>query len=132
VEINHWASKVTMDIISVAGLGREFNSLYNADDELIENYNEILEPSSKKALYFDANFLFPPGLITILPWKLNQRLKATTAALRTICRELVQDKKATTKNQKEQHIDILSLLIRSNNFADEMLVDQLPTFLAAG
>ncbi len=32
----------------------------------------------------------------------------------------------------EENVDILSLLIKSNNFADENLVDQLLTFLAAG
>lgn len=60
-----------MDIIGVAGLGRQFNALYSAEDELIDNYQEILEPSPEKALYFAANLLLPRRLIAILPWKLN-------------------------------------------------------------
>lgn len=36
------------------------------------------------------------------------------------------------KHETQQSNDILSLMIRSNNFSDENLVDQLLTFLAAG
>jgi cytochrome P450 len=75
---------------------------------------------------------FPQRLIAALPWKLNARLKDTTSTLRSICRQLVQDKKQSIANEKDRDVDILSILIRSNNFADDMLVDQLLTFLAAG
>jgi cytochrome P450 len=132
VEVNHWANKVTMDIIGVAGAGREFNSLFSSDDELIKNYEEILEPTTEKAVFFGANLLFGPTIIGMLPWKLNDRLKATTARLRNICLELVRDRKAQVKTQSVAHNDILSLLVKSNNFSDDMLVDQLLTFLAAG
>ncbi|KAH7391280.1 putative P450 monooxygenase [Cadophora sp. MPI-SDFR-AT-0126] len=132
VEINHWANKVTMDIIGVAGLGRDFNSLYNADDPLVANYEEILEPTAEKALFFGVNMLFSPMLVAKLPWKLNQRLKGTMSTLRGVCRQLLQEKKDLMRADKEQPINILSLLIKSNNFDDEMLIDQLLTFLAAG
>jgi cytochrome P450 len=149
VEINHWANKATMDIIGVAGmqlcssllrverlllagLGRDFNTLYNSDDELIASYEEILEPTFEKALFFGANLMFSPRFVAALPWKLNERLAATMGILREVCKQLVRDKKDLLATQKEQQSDILSILIRSNNFADEMLVDQLLTFLAAG
>jgi cytochrome P450 len=99
---------------------------------LVANYEEILEPSAEKALYFSANLVLPPWLINKLPWRLNQLLKATTQNLRGICHQLIQDKKQLIAADKERHVDILTLLIKSNNFADEMLVDQLLTFLAAG
>jgi cytochrome P450 len=132
VEINHWANKVTMDIIGVAGVGRDFNSLLNSDDELIQNYEEILEPTAEKAAYFGANLVFGQKLVSYLPWKVTTRLLATTSRLRNICHELVRDKKELIKSQPNDQIDILSLLVKSNNFADDMLVDQLLTFLAAG
>jgi hypothetical protein len=44
----------------------------------------------------------------------------------------VREKKVLSAGGQEQNIDILSSLMKSNNFADEMLVDQLLTFLAAG
>lgn len=132
VEINHWANKVTIDIIGVAGAGREFNSLLNSDDELIQNYEELLEPTTEKAVYFGLNLVLPRRIISLIPWKINNRLAATTARLRDICRDLVRDKRSLIKTESDDHIDILSLLIKSNNFADDQLVDQLLTFLAAG
>jgi cytochrome P450 len=132
LDISQWSNKVTMDIIGVAGLGRQFNSLYSAEDELIDNYQEILEPSYEKGLYFAAATLLPRSVLAALPWKLNQRLDETTASLRRICRQLLRDKTDLAKASKEQSVDILSLLIKSNNFSDEMLVDEILTFLAAG
>jgi hypothetical protein len=104
LEINHWANKVAMDIIGVAGLGQQFNALYSAEDELIDNYQEILEPSPEKALYFATNLMLPRRLIAMLPWKLNKRLTATTATLRKLYRQLVLDKKELVKTQKESQV----------------------------
>jgi cytochrome P450 len=36
------------------------------------------------------------------------------------------------KLESEESVDILSIMIRSNDFSDANLVDQLLTFLAAG
>lgn len=44
---------------------------------------------------------------------------------------MVREKRETMQSG-EQHFDILSLLIKSNDFSDDELVDQLLTFLAAG
>ena len=132
VEVNHWANKVTMDIIGVAGLGREFNALKNSDDELIQNYEEILEPTVEKVIFFASQIVGPASLIKKLPWKVNERFRITTGALNRICDQLVQDKKEAVKKNGEEHLDILSVLIKSNNFSDQQLVDQMLTFLAAG
>ena len=132
IEINHWANKVTMDIIGLAGLGREFNALKNSGDKLIQNYEEILEPTTEKVIYFTLNVLLGTAFVKLLPWKVNERMRVTTTAVRDICRQLVRDKRELIKTHDAQHVDILSILIQSNNFSDDQLVDQLLTFLAAG
>jgi cytochrome P450 len=132
VEINHWATKVTMDIIGVAGLGREFNALKNSNDQLVHNYEEILDPTKEKLAFFLLNLIFSQQVISWLPWKLNTSLKNTSTTLRNICLGLVSDKRQLMKQESEAQLDILSLLINSNSFDDDMLVDQLLTFLAAG
>lgn len=132
IEINHWANKVTMDIIGVAGLGRDFNTLKNSDDDLIKNYEILLEPTTEKGVFFTMNLMFSRRVISLLPWKLNETLENATSTLRNICHQLVREKKELIKTHQEENIDILSLLIKSNNFADDGLVDQLLTFLAAG
>lgn len=135
VEIGHFSTQVTMDIIGLAGLGRDIGSLRNSDDELIKNYEEILEPTKEKALYFISHIVLSPWVVSMLPWGLNKRVKILTGNLKRICSDFVADKKAKMKldsTESPGNHDILSLMIRSNDFSDENLVDQLLTFLAAG
>jgi cytochrome P450 len=132
VEINQWANKATLDIIGVAAFGRDFHSLTTADNELAKNYEEILEPTTNKAAFFTAHLFLPRWFIAKLPWNLNESLARTTGAVRRSCRQLVQDKKEIIKTQSANQVDILSILLKSNDFGDDMLAQQLLTFLAAG
>lgn len=132
VEINHWATKVTVDIIGLAAMGRDFQALKNSDDPLVKVYEELLEPSFEKQVYFAGQILGPAKLIRSLPLQLNYRTKHITETLTNICLKLIAEKKEMIKTESESHKDILSLCIRSNNFSDVQLVDQLLTFLAAG
>lgn len=132
LEIGHYSTQVTLDIIGLAGLGRDIASLRSSEDELVKNYEEILEPTSEKAIYFVCHLIFPPRLIAMLPWKLNERVKITTGNLKRICTDFVVDRKSKMKHESQESRDILSIMIRSNNFSDENLVDQLLTFMAAG
>ncbi|KAF2036252.1 cytochrome P450 [Setomelanomma holmii] len=132
LEIGHYSTQVTLDIIGLAGLGRDIGSLRNSEDELIHNYEEILEPTTEKAAYFILHLLLPPWFIGMLPWKLNERVRITTSNLKRICTDFVVQRKLNMKHESQESVDILSIMIRSNNFSDENLVDQLLTFLAAG
>jgi cytochrome P450 len=132
LEIGHYATQVTLDIIGLAGLGRDIASLRSSDDELVKNYEEILEPTKEKAIYFICHLLVPPKLIAMLPWKLNERVRILTGNLSRICTDFVVDKKSKMKYESRESRDILSIMIRSNNFSDKELVDQLLTFMVAG
>ena len=132
LEIGHYSTQVTLDIIGIAGLGRDIASLHSSEDELVKNYEEILEPTFEKAIYFICHLAFPPRLIAMLPWKLNERVKTTTGNLKRICTDFVVERKSKIKHESEESRDILSIMIRSNNFSDENLVDQLLTFMTAG
>jgi cytochrome P450 len=132
LEIGHYSTQVTLDIIGLAGLGREIGSLRNSEDELITNYEEILEPTTEKAVYFLLHLILPPRLIGMLPWRLNERVRITTSNLKRICTDFVVERKSRMKHESQEGVDILSIMIRSNDFSDQNLVDQLLTFLAAG
>jgi cytochrome P450 len=132
VEINSWANKVTLDVIGIAGLGREFNVLKNSDDQLAQDYESILEPSREKFLFFIAATWISWRLVKLLPWKLNQQFAQRTSSIKSICDDLVKAKREAILKKGDDHFDILSLLIKSDNFSDEELTDQLLTYLAAG
>ena len=60
-EVGEWASRATLDIIGVAGMGQDFNSLADPDTELNKTYRFNLQPNR-----CCSNF----GSITIFPTKL--------------------------------------------------------------
>ncbi|KIW06824.1 uncharacterized protein PV09_02504 [Verruconis gallopava] len=131
-EINSWASKVTLDIIGIAGMGKELNVLRNSDDPLVRNYDELLEPTKEKLMYFLLSAFLSPGLVKLLPWRMNEVFERCTTGLGQICVENVRERREAIKLKGDDHFDILSLLIKTNDFSDAELVDQLLTFLAAG
>ncbi|KAF2774449.1 putative P450 monooxygenase [Teratosphaeria nubilosa] len=131
VEINHWANQVTMDIIGLAAMGRDIQALKNSDDPLVQKYEEILEPTVEKQIFFLISLLFPGDWLSYLPWAVVKRFNYLVPSLNQICLDFIRTKKEKVKSNPDNK-DILSLLLRSNNFSDEQLVDQLLTFLAAG
>ena len=133
IEFGVWATRVTLDIIGLAGMGRDFHSLKNTDDELVDSYNQLLHPSKEAGAFFAVNLILGSRLTKMLPWHLNEKLVRVTGVLKNYCLELVADRKNELKTSKaEDRKDIITELIRSNDFKDSELADQMLTFLAAG
>lgn len=133
VELSAWASRVTLDIIGIAGLGRRFNMLSKASDPLLATYDSLLEPSTEKLGFAMSCILFGRKAVSFLPWRMNGIFNGLTGNLEKLCMPMIQDKRdAIAKSADDDHFDVLSLLIKSNNFSDTELKDQLLTFLAAG
>ena len=133
VEFGEWATRVTVNIIGVAGMGRDFNALKNSDDVLVRSYNELLDPTAPNTFYFACNLIFPQWFIQALPWTKNKNLARITHNLRSYCLDLVHERQEELKSGRAtEKMDILTLLIKSNDFKDSELADQMLTFLAAG
>ncbi|KAI0466204.1 cytochrome P450 [Xylaria cf. heliscus] len=132
VDISIASSKVTLDIIGLAGLGREFDTIHNAEDPLAQAYEELLKPSFGRAAYFVMCSLFGIRFVQLLPWSINNVMKRLKSTIMSTCSTMLREKRDAIKNNEAAHIDILSLLIKSNNFSDSELTDQLMTLLAAG
>ncbi|KAI3341139.1 cytochrome P450 [Ustulina deusta] len=132
IDLSNWTSKVTLDIIGVAGMGREFNMLKRAEDPLLGIYEQLFEPAPEKLVFAMSSILFGLPFVRLLPWKMNGLFKHLTTSLSNVCMPMIQEKKNAIINSKDDHFDVLSLLIKSGNFTDPQLRDQLLTFLAAG
>lgn len=131
-EITRWASKVTLDIMGIACLGHDFNALHNSDDPLIESYETIFNPSKQMLLYFIISAWFSVRYVRMLPWKMNQIFEQATVTLRKVCGQLVLNKREAIQKNEGDNVDVLSILIKSENFSDSDLCNQLLTYLAAG
>lgn len=135
IELGLWCTRVTLDIIGIAGFGRDFHSLTNHDDPFVNDYQEVLEPKPVKALFFALNLVFPYWLISRIPfWYIPRELKRISASLYQFSYNLSRERRAEFANPKidDTRKDILSLLVKSNDFTDHELAHQVLTFLAAG
>ncbi|KAI0431743.1 cytochrome P450 [Xylaria sp. FL1042] len=132
IDLSNWTSRVTLDIIGVAGMGREFNMLKKSEDPILNIYEQLLEPNPEKLAFAMSSILFGLHFVRLLPWKMNSLFKYLTTTLSDLCMPMLQEKKDAIFNSKDDNFDILSLLIKSGNFTDAQLRDQLLTFLAAG
>ncbi|KAJ5756253.1 hypothetical protein N7533_005796 [Penicillium manginii] len=132
IDINSWATKVTLDIIGIAGIGRDFDTLSDTGDSLAKTYDHVLEPSFEKLLILSMMNLGLDWLIRFIPGNIDKKFTKGTDSLREICYQFIREKRESQKGSREETTDILSKLMDTNEFSDEELVDQLLTFIAAG
>ncbi|KAL9131011.1 MAG: hypothetical protein Q9217_000953 [Psora testacea] len=131
VEISDWANRATLDIIGTAGLGRDFESLKNPDNYLIQTYKRLFSPSRSGQILGLLSFFFPSWLIRALPIKQNDNMEVASNVIQSTCFDLIQEKKHLLEKSDTKR-DILSVAIQSGGFSDKDLVNQLMTFLIAG
>jgi cytochrome P450 len=132
VEIRDWASRMALDIIGATGLGRDFGAIKDPDNDLAKTYNLLVKVTPGAQLLAALQLVIPGWIVNLLPVKRNSTVQEASDALRSVCRELIAEKKQKLANKTLEDVDILSVALASGGFNDEDLVSQLMTFLAAG
>lgn len=132
IEIGGWASRATLDIIGVAGLGQDFDSLADPNTDLNRVYRSIFQPSRTGQILGLLQLFIPPFIIQNLPIKRNDDVHAAAHVARETSLRLVEEKKRALAAKKELAPDIISVALESGGFSDEDLVNNMMTFLAAG
>ena len=66
IDVKDWASRATLDIIGLAGLGRDFDSIKDPENELIVTYKKIFSPGRGSQI-LGALFFIAPWLVRALP-----------------------------------------------------------------
>ncbi|KAH6898781.1 cytochrome P450 [Thelonectria olida] len=132
VEIMSWASRATLDIIGVAGMGRDFGAIHNENSPLAKTYRTVFKPSKQGQILALLGFIVPLWLVNMIPVQRNDDIHQAASEIRAVCRDLIREKKDNMTSKEEAGVDILSVALESGGFTDENLVNQLMTFLAAG
>ncbi|ROT36942.1 cytochrome P450 [Sodiomyces alkalinus F11] len=132
LEIGAWASRITLDIIGVAGLGHDFGAIRDPDNPLVVTYQRVFKPSRQGQLLGLLGLFLPGRLVQMLPVKRNEDVVQASRVIRSTCRDLIREKKEKLAQKQLPDMDILSVALESGTFTDENLVDQMMTFLAAG
>ncbi|KAK7745019.1 hypothetical protein SLS53_003254 [Cytospora paraplurivora] len=132
LEVSAWASRITLDIIGVAGLGRDFGAISDQTNSLFRTYNSLFQPSREARLLTTLGFVLPAWLVTRLPVRRNGDIREAAGLIRGVCFDLIREKKERLGRGEPAGADILSVALGSGGFTEANLVDQLMTFLAAG
>lgn len=136
VDISPYASRVTLDIIGLAGMGRSFGAIANPESDLVKTYEEVLEPSLADMIMSVVGRFIPFRIVAALPVRRNRFLKAASQRVRALCRDMIRERKVGTTigGDKQESTDIISTILRNDDdpTQDRILEDELMTFLAAG
>ena len=132
LEVGEWSSRVTLDIIGLAGMGHDFNAIQNPESELNVCYRTIFQPDRAGRIIQLMGILVPFWILARIPSKRNKQIMDARSLIRRVCFDLISEKRTKMTEGKATGKDILSVAIESGGFSDEDLVNQLMTFLAAG
>ncbi|XXG98350.1 hypothetical protein Hte_004673 [Hypoxylon texense] len=132
IDVGAWASRVTLDIIGLSGLGKDFGAVQDPNNELSQTYQSVFKPSKQAQRLAFLNLFLPDWVIGRIPVKRNNDINAAAQTIRSVCRNLIREKKEKLERKELTDRDILSVALESGAFSEENLVDQLMTFLAAG
>lgn len=132
VEMASWASRATLDIIGLAGMGQDFNALQDPQNELIRAYQNIFKIDRQAMFLGLLGVALPRWLVQSLPLRRNKEFFHGIGTVRRVSGELTRQKRLNLDQEKRTGNDILSVAMESGGFTDENLVDQAMTFLGAG
>ena len=133
IEVAGWASRATLDIIGVAGMGQDFNAIRDPNTELNVTYRKVFQPSREAQMLGLLGLFLPVWIVRALPVQRNDDIVVAARTIKRVCRQLIRQKQEKLdQKEKRVDVDILSVALESGGFSEENLVDQMMTFLAAG
>jgi cytochrome P450 len=132
IEVGDWASRATLDIIGVAGLGQDFGAIRDPTTPLNKTYRALFKPTRQAQILGLLNLFLPGWFLRNIPIKRNGDIEEAARVIRATCRQLIRAKKEKLEKNELTDVDILSVAMESGGFTEENLIDQLMTFLAAG
>ncbi|GFF34800.1 hypothetical protein IFM58399_03997 [Aspergillus lentulus] len=135
IQVRTWASRSSLDIIGLAGMGRDFDSLHDPENSLSQSYEMIFATPGlgTKILFILGMLLGNTTWLAKLPTRQNKLIDTGCRNIRDATRRMIREQKVKMEDPTAgTEVDIISVAMRSGNFDDENLVDQLMTFLGAG
>jgi cytochrome P450 len=135
VPLHDWGTRATLDIIGVAGMGYDFGTLNNPNNDLSAQYRKMfLEPSTAfNWLELLGNYV-DFRLLLKMPIKKNRELTQGSQYIRRVAQQVIRGKTKLLESNGDLHeeTDIISVALASGGFSEEQLVDHVMTFLVAG
>ncbi|KAF9265786.1 cytochrome P450 [Marasmius fiardii PR-910] len=144
IEVSSWLSRMTLDVIGLAGFNYEFNSINPVDgkpNELNSAFSTIFFQTTRNRRIWPIIRMYVP-IFRRLPTLQSGVISNARNTMARIGRQLLDESKqslAQEPDKKAAGRDLLSLLVESNmnekdaeRMSDEDVLAQVPTFLVAG
>ncbi|OJA09059.1 hypothetical protein AZE42_04725 [Rhizopogon vesiculosus] len=150
IDVMGWLSKMTLDVIGLAGFNYEFDALNSNEkpNELNQAFSVMFSAGQRVSLLPILKAWIP--LLRWIPSDRDRKIDMAQNTMNRIGRQLLSDAKAAImssygggliEKSSLQGRDLLSLLVRANmatdipesqRISDEDVLAQVPTFLVAG
>ncbi|KXN90645.1 Cytochrome P450 4F1 [Leucoagaricus sp. SymC.cos] len=147
LDVCHWISRATFDVIGIAGFDYHFNAIQDESNELFLAYKEMFEVAiSQGSPWRTMLTIYLPWFNTIFPDQRQRIVKRCQSTIRRVAGKLIQEKKrkieeAANYGKIYGGKDLLSLLLKSNasndlapenRISDEDILHNINTFMFAG
>ncbi|KAF9531581.1 cytochrome-450 hydroxylase [Crepidotus variabilis] len=147
LDVCHWISRATFDVIGVAGFEYDFNAIQDESNELFLAYKEMFEVAiSQGNSVRNIIRIYAPFLDLIIPDETYRTIQRCQGVIRRVAGRLIQEKKAKILQGHLDGVpysgrDLLSLLLKSNSavdlpadqrISDEDILHNVNTFMFAG
>lgn len=133
ISLRNWGTRVTLDIIGVAGLGYDFGTLQNPSNELSRQYHKMLQEPGKAFSWLQllGNYVDTRVLLKV-PIRKNIELNQGSTYLRRVARDIIRHRIQAPEVTQGLEKDIISVALSSGTFNEQNLVDHVQTFIIAG
>ncbi|KAL0575507.1 hypothetical protein V5O48_006462 [Marasmius crinis-equi] len=144
IDVSHWISRATFDIIGLAGFDYHFNAIENETNELFLAYKEMFEVAiSQSSLLRTMMSIYCPAIQGLFPDKLTRIVQRGQRVIERVAVDLIQEKKRkiADREHSSEGRDLLTRLLESNNsidlppehrISDEDILNNINTFMFAG
>lgn len=147
LDVCHWISRATFDVIGLAGFDYHFNAIQDETNELFCAYKEMFEIAISQGQELRSILgIYFPLLNTLYPDKATITVSRCQKVIRRVAGQLVQEKKRKIMEGEKSGSayagkDLLSLLLKSNvavdlppsqRISDEDILHNINTFMFAG
>ncbi|KAI4865035.1 cytochrome P450 [Hypoxylon rubiginosum] len=136
IELREYVSRATLDNIGLAGMGYDFQTLKQPDNELRHRFRKVILDQTKVfswvgllSRYLDMRLLLK------MPLKKLREILESSNYLRNVSGRVIQERKYKLQTSESKDLvgkDIVTVALASGVFQESHLVDHVMTFLTAG
>ncbi|KAH6914090.1 cytochrome-450 hydroxylase [Coprinopsis sp. MPI-PUGE-AT-0042] len=147
LNVCHWMSRATFDVIGIAGFDYNFNAIEDETNELFNAYKDMFEIGiSQSDMVTTLIAIFAPWISKIFPNAMSRAVARCREVIHRVAGQLIQEKKhriaeGVKTGKPYQGRDLLSLMLKSNvavdlpedqRMSDEDILNNINTFMFAG